>query len=150
MIPIGPPRLADLPRLTGLVQLSSGSGGPDALEELRTMCRSGVVLCAWDGDAPVGLAMGRVAADELEIHSVAVHPEARRAGLGRRLVVALEQAGKDRGAAEVFLEVRASNTAARTLYARAGYTATGTRAAYYRDGEDAVLMHRALEERCGD
>jgi ribosomal protein S18 acetylase RimI-like enzyme len=41
----------------------------------------------------------------------------------------------------MFLEVRASNAAARALYASAGFVAVGRRARYYRDpDEDAVVM----------
>jgi ribosomal-protein-alanine N-acetyltransferase len=43
------------------------------------------------------------------------------------------------------LEVRKSNEPARRLYEAAGFSVSGERAAYYADGEDAVLMHLDLE-----
>jgi ribosomal-protein-alanine N-acetyltransferase len=44
----------------------------------------------------------------------------------------------------VFLEVRESNSAARTLYEKAGFEATGLRKSYYANPvEDAVLYRRS-------
>ena len=75
---------------------------------------------------------------------------ARRKGLARRLVAALEARARDAGARVCFLEVRASNAAARALYSGLGYTVSGRRPTYYKDGEEAVLMRRDLQEpTCG-
>lgn len=79
--------------------------------------------------------------DELEILTVAVRPEHRKQGLGRALLHTLLMT---EGVTVVFLEVRASNSAARALYRSSGFQETGTRKRYYRDGEDAVLMRRSL------
>ena len=49
-----------------------------------------------------------------------------------------------RGAATMFLEVSTRNEAARTLYARAGFTEVGRRARYYADGSDALVLRAAL------
>jgi len=95
-----------------------------------------------------GFALGRVIADEAELLTIAVDPGQRRAGIGRRVLVAFEDTAQARGAATVFLEVAAGNDAARGLYTTAGYCESGRRPAYYRhpDGqkEDAVLMDKAL------
>lgn len=56
--------------------------------------------------------------DELNLHQVAVHPDARRGGLGRALVEHLLGDGRAAGAARVTLEVRRDNRAARALYER--------------------------------
>jgi len=141
---------ADVPDLAELHRRIFGPQGPDPREDLQKMCESGLLLCVRADDRAIGLAVGKVAADELEIYSVGVEPSARREGLGRRLVAALEGAARTAGATRAFLEVRASNRAAQRLYAEAGYTASGRRPAYYRDGEDAVLMTRCLEPVCGD
>ena len=42
------------------------------------------------------------------------------------------------------LEVRDGNTAARALYATAGFAPVGRRPRYYADGEDAVTYHRSM------
>jgi len=45
----------------------------------------------------------------------------------------------------VFLEVRASNLAARKLYERVGFIEAGSRPRYYRDpAEDAVVYRKTL------
>ena len=103
-----------------------------------------VFLCG--GEA--GVALGRVAADEAELLTLAVHPEARRAGLGRRLLAAFERDAMVRGAARAFLEVAADNVAARALYAAAGYAEAGRRRGYYRDADggrrDALVLAKPL------
>ena len=141
---------ADLTALVDLHQLVSGGHGPAPLTDLMHLCDRGLVLCAETDGQPCGLATGMIAAEELEIHMVVVHAAARRAGLGKLLLCALEAAAVSAGASRAFLEVRASNEGARALYTKAGYIVSRTRAGYYRDGEDAVLMHRHLETRCGD
>lgn len=70
---------------------------------------------------------------------LAVHPDHRRRGHARALLVALMEA--HRAAAQcVQLEVRASNEGALRLYEGLGFERMGLRKRYYADGEDAVLM----------
>ena len=50
-----------------------------------------------------------------------------------------------RGAEEVFLEVRESNTAAQALYLGAGFRPVGQRSGYYRNPrEDALVLRSPL------
>lgn len=81
-----------------------------------------------------------VVLDEAEILTIAVHPDARRRGLGRRLLLEVQDTWREAGVARAHLEVRRSNAAARALYASSDWSETGVRRGYYRDGEDAVLM----------
>jgi ribosomal-protein-alanine N-acetyltransferase len=108
------------------------------------LAQPATVFAALDG----GFAIGRIAGPEAELLSIAVHPEARRRGLGRRLVAAFEAEAAARGAEEAFLEVAATNTAAWALYVRAGYTETHRRRGYYaRPGAvpiDAIVLHKRL------
>jgi len=98
-----------------------------------------------------GFALGRVAGPEAELLTLAVHPEARRRGLGRALVDAFEEAAAARGAAEVLLEVAVTNAAARALYGGLGYVAVGRRPGYYRRAAappvDALVLRRELGPR---
>lgn len=91
-----------------------------------------------------GLVMGRVAADEAEILTLAVAPSARRRGLGGTLLRAAIEAAAARGAAAVFLEVSTANDAARALYDAAGFRAVGRRRRYYTDGTDALVLKLPL------
>lgn len=78
-------------------------------------------------------------ADETHIMTVAVLPGRRGQGHARALVRAALEAPASRESLRVHLEVRPSNTAARTLYASLGFAETGIRPRYYGD-EDALLM----------
>ena len=102
---------------------------------------------------PGGFLIGRAIADEAELLTLAVAPAHRRQGTGSRLLAAFLTESARRGAASVFLEVAASNAAARTLYAREGFTEVGRRRGYYRDspGEaiDAVVMRREIQPVSG-
>lgn len=96
---------------------------------------------------PQGFLLGQVVAGEAELLTLAVDPEARRQGTGRKLVEAFLAEARARAADSAFLEVAETNVAARTLYEAAGFRQTGRRKGYYRAmGEvaDAILMCRAL------
>jgi ribosomal-protein-alanine N-acetyltransferase len=78
--------------------------------------------------------------DEAHISTIASHPELRGCGLGQLMLAALMEAGKERGAVRVTLEVRAFNLAAQGLYEKLGFKQVGVRRGYYRDGEAALIM----------
>jgi len=81
--------------------------------------------------------------DEGYIANVAVAPTARRQGVARRLLAALETYGQEQGLYRLTLEVRASNEAAIALYEGAGYKADGVRPRFYtHPTEDAVIYSR--------
>ena len=89
----------------------------------------------------VGVALLRIVAGEGELLRIAVHPDARRQGVGRALLRAVLSAVADACPLGVFLEVRASNVAGRCLYAREGFVESGRRRNYYdAPREDAILM----------
>lgn len=95
-----------------------------------------------------GFLLGRVIADEAEMLTLAVPPEQRGRGTGRRLVDTFLTEARARGAASAFLEVAEDNPVARRLYLSVGFVESGGRRGYYRspDGRhvDAVLMTRTL------
>ena len=88
-------------------------------------------------------AIGRAVAGEAELLTLAVAPEARRAGLATRLLAGFDAEAAARGAAQAFLEVSEANGGARALYARAGWTAAGRRRGYY-GGVDALILRKPL------
>lgn len=91
-----------------------------------------------------GFVLVRVAAEEAEILTLAVHPGSRRQGHGRALLGDAMVGAAARGARAMFLEVAESNAAARALYAAAGFTEVGRRRRYYPDGGDALVLRRTL------
>lgn len=109
----------------------------------------GFVLVAAPAEdrAPVGYAAFRTAADEAELLRLAVVPEERGRGIGRELVErGLERLSWE-GIASCFLEVREGNAHARLLYEHTGFTCTGRRRGYYRDGADALVYVRGVPGR---
>jgi ribosomal-protein-alanine N-acetyltransferase len=96
-------------------------------------------------DAPVAgyCAFWRVA-DEIHINNLAVHPDRRRRGLGRRLLAGVIDAAAALGVKRATLEVRRSNLAAIRLYEQAGFKEAGVRRNYYtKPVEDALLLLRS-------
>lgn len=92
-------------------------------------------------EAVVGFAIAHVVADEAELANVAVRKSAQREGVGRRLLEHVVQQARERGAVELFLEVRQSNEPARQMYRHAGFVEIGRRIRYYdRPVEDALVL----------
>jgi len=91
----------------------------------------------------IGFAIMQIVLDEGEIINIAIHREHQRLGHGRRLLAHLIELAKLQQVKTLYLEVRASNHAARELYRGLGFTQTGVRKGYYRapvGSEDAILM----------
>jgi [ribosomal protein S18]-alanine N-acetyltransferase len=119
----------------------------EAFHELLHM-RDAIFLVATGGAVQVvaGYVIARVAADEADVLNLAVSPAERGRGLGGELLDAGLAAVIDRGAREIFLEVRESNVAALALYGSRGFAAVSRRNMYYRNPvEDALLLRRAIE-----
>ena len=78
---------------------------------------------------------------DAHITTIAVDPERQRDRIGSRLLLALCDAARTKGATALTLEVRVSNEAAQSLYRRFGFAPAGARKGYYPDtGEDALVM----------
>ncbi len=98
------------------------------------------------GSNILGFVVARHLAPEWELENIVVAPPARRQGLGKQLLQALLATARETNSKSVFLEVRESNAAARSLYEKTGFEQTGSRKAYYKDpAEDAVLYRLSLE-----
>lgn len=99
-------------------------------------------------DRPVGFLLASTAADEAEILSIGVAPNARGKGIGKSLINFLVQHAKSKGAIKIFLEVASDNTAGLALYDGAGFKRVGLRRNYYkRRGNrfvDALILRRDL------
>lgn len=85
---------------------------------------------------------------EAEILNLAVHPEARRKGIGSQLIDAAIEWSRGLGAENVFLEVRASNANAIRFYERQGFVVAGKRPRYYSEpAEDALVLSLRVPNR---
>lgn len=106
----------------------------------------GVGYVAVDGgDGVIAYAGMLLAPGEGQIASIAVRPDFRRAGRGRAVLRALIADARERGLGQLSLEVRESNSAARSLYLGEGFAEAGIRRHFYsHPREDAVVMLLAL------
>lgn len=91
-------------------------------------------------DARGGMLLGRVAAGEAEVLTLAVLPSMRRQGIASALLQAAVAEARARAATALFLEVATGNAAARALYGRTGFVEVGRRRRYYADGSDALVL----------
>mgnify|MGYP003289171239 CR=1 FL=1 len=105
-----------------------------------------IVIIAKETDALLGYCVLLCTGEEADITNVCTAPEARGRGVATGMLTALMEEGKSRGVAAFFLEVRESNTPARSLYTKLGFEEIGLRKNYYEEPrEHAVLMKYMLE-----
>lgn len=82
---------------------------------------------------------------DVHITNVAVIPECRYLGCGKKLIERLEEAARQYGQEQLSLEVRKSNAKAIKLYHKMGFSQTGYKKDYYTpDFEDAIEMTKKL------
>lgn len=107
--------------------------------ELEAPGRAWFVAC--DADTVVGYGGIALLGDEAHVMNLAVAPDRRNQGIGRRLLARLKSEAIDLGATAITLEVRETNAAATSLYESEGLAVVGARQRYYADtGEDALIM----------
>ena len=79
--------------------------------------------------------------DEAHITNIAVDPERRREGIGKKILLGMMQAALLNGCTCMTLEVRETNYAAQALYRQFDFEKNGYRRGYYEDtGEGALIL----------
>ncbi len=102
---------------------------------------SRVYVVARVGATVVGYGGLMLVADDGHVTTLAVDPRWQRHKLGTRVLHALAAAAIERGAKNLTLEVRASNSGAQALYRAFGFAPAGIRKGYYVEtNEDAIIM----------
>ena len=137
---IRPAALADLPALVALEQeLFGADAWSESLirEEIEGPGRRFVVA-----DDLSGYAVTMTAGDIVDLLRIGVRPEARRSGVASRLLDELLVDTED--ASRMLLEVSERNESAVAFYVAHGFTRIDVRPRYYRDGSDALVLHRTL------
>jgi ribosomal-protein-alanine N-acetyltransferase len=84
---------------------------------------------------------------EAHLLNICVAPEWQRQGYGNLLLDHFMELARERGASQMFLEVRLSNEAALTLYRKRGFNEVGMRKNYYpgeKGREDALILATEL------
>lgn len=141
-------RSADASDLDAIMAIEHASFGASAWdrETMRAEIGSewGRYILAEDADgATLGYAGLRAVGVEGDVQTIAVDADARGRGIGRALLAELLAEAQRRGVRELFLEVRADNPVARSLYASVGFVDIGVRPRYYQPEDvDAVVMKR--------
>lgn len=99
-----------------------------------------------DEDKLIGYIDFMITFSSATISRIAVHPEYRRLGIGKELLLKMEEVCSQEIEPVEFLtlEVRKSNETAIRLYERVGYQVVKVKKAYYDDGEDAIYMIRSV------
>lgn len=91
--------------------------------EARIRARGGMVHAVHSAGRARGCAA--LTGDLVGVYAMATRPDSRRRGYASRVLESLLAWAHDRGARRAYLLVVADNTAARTLYERAGFTEAG-------------------------
>ncbi|MBR0454945.1 MAG: ribosomal protein S18-alanine N-acetyltransferase [Clostridia bacterium] len=119
---------------------------PWSLESLELMLtEQASALVALEDGRVLGYVGMMCVLDEGQIINVAVHPDARRRGVGRTLMEAAQTYAKERGIVFLSLEVRESNIAARSLYSSLGWEEQGIRKGFYSHPvENACVMTKSI------
>ena len=163
---IRPGTVADIPHILGLERQSATAGHwseqqyrqafqPESLARLLLVAAEASAaealaprasgLSSVKGSGILGFLIAHHLAPEWELENIVVAHAARHRGIGKRLLEALFDAARETNSSAVFLEVRESNTAARTLYEGSDFEQTGRRRSYYASpSEDAILYRRVL------
>lgn len=140
-------RLRDLPNILKIEKQSFTTpwSRQAFLSELLDNDRA-YYLVAKLGEQAIGYIGIWLVAGEGHITNVAVLPEFRQHGIGRRLLQSIEELARARKIGRMTLEVRKSNLVAQNLYTSLGFGSAGIRPRYYRDNnEDAIIMWKDLD-----
>ena len=113
-------------------------------EEIESECPP--LVAERDGQVVAYLCLWGVL-DERHITNLAVHPDLRRQGLGRRLLASAIAEATRAGCQRLLLEVRPSNVTALKLYRGLGFVELYRRRGYYiKPSEDGLVMVLELRE----
>jgi len=141
-------RLSDAPLIAGmsarLIETGLTPSWPAERVARHIRHTESVVLAAREGLKLPGFAIMQFGDTTAHLNLLAVEPRSQRRGIGRALLVWLEQTALVAGTFVIQLELRAMNLGARAFYETLGYRETGRVNGYYQHLEDAVQMARDL------
>jgi [ribosomal protein S18]-alanine N-acetyltransferase len=142
-----PAKISDLASIVAIEKNAFSQPWSEAtfLEELGRNPASLYVLKKNHSGPILGYLCYWAAAEEIQLLTVAVHPDHRRRGLGRFMMESLLQEARLRAAENIYLEVRPSNQPAINLYSQLGFQTLYRRPGYYQPGnEDALIMQKEV------
>ena len=142
------PAEKDLSELLAIERVSFAQ--PWTAELFRLEFTSPVTLSVgarWGGERGflVGYLFLWLVLDEVQVHTIAVHPAMRGQKIAPCLLAIGFELARQKGGTWSSLEVRPSNHAARRLYGNLGFKEVGRRPNYYNSPkEDALLLNVSL------
>jgi ribosomal-protein-alanine N-acetyltransferase len=141
---IRPAKPADIPAMMRLVSHSATAAHWSCEQYERVLGGDSPRREAWVIEESVlqGFLVAHEVAGEWEIENIAVAGQARRRGLGTRLLGEFLRRVQSEGATAIFLEVRESNHAARSLYEKWAFAESGRRPRYYTQPEEDAIVYR--------
>lgn len=140
------PRPASIDDLDQAVEIDKNSNNPPWTREAfraeldKTSSRFWVITDDETDAKVMAFAVFSFPSEQAHLHTFAVHPEYRRAGLGNYLMRRMIHYVMRRNGQSIVLEVRKSNSPAIQLYQNLGFTVIHTMPRFYPDGEDAYSM----------
>ncbi len=138
--------LSDMEQISAIEKASFSDAWSDNLLRSELLFGNGVFVVAEINGLVVAYAIAQDIASEFHILSIAVLQDFKRLSIGSMLVDVIVQYAKEHKMIGVTLECRVSNEAAVGLYQKMGFSLSGTRKAYYDDGEDAYIMWKRFKE----
>ncbi len=142
-------RLRDLPQVRNLQRRSFRANLAYGLPTLSVLWAypGATFLVAWQGDLLVGCAIGDRSGDVSRVVNIAVDPDARRQGIGERMLNELEAALPS---GDMILMVQEENRAAQALYEKAGYRHVGVARNYYGKEQNGLWMRKIRTRKGGE
>ena len=105
----------------------------------------GCIFVKYDDGVPTGYSIWHMAGDQAELYRIGTNPDQRGNGYAHALMESGIIWAKMQDAESIFLEVRAGNNPAISLYEKHGFENIGIRKKYYTNPtEDAVIMVRKV------
>ena len=139
---------ADLPAMMALEKTATTAAHWSAKQYKALFHASGltrIVLIVQEETQLQGFIVASEVGTDWEIENLVIRGPGRRRGLGTLLLGGFLEVAKAKGAGSVFLEVRRSNRAARSLYEKWSFTESGHRKSYYENPvEDAIVYRLSL------
>jgi len=134
--------MEDIPTVVALDQISFSMPWPERSFRFEVTANPASRCWVAEIDGRIaGMIVAWLFVDEVHIATLATHPDFRRQGIARQLLLHVLKLAVQEGAVSSFLEVRAGNVAAQDMYHKFGYRESGRRPRYYKDNnEDAILM----------
>jgi ribosomal-protein-alanine N-acetyltransferase len=96
------------------------------------------------GQHVIGFICFRNVVEESDLLEIAVHPDYRRLGIGKKLMQYYIDFSRRKGVHTFYLEVNVSNQSAIQLYQAFAYQSTGVRKKFYQGKFDALLMRKRI------